>query len=131
MRQLVSAFALALLTTIGLSAQTATGTAKLAWNEATISNTNTPADVATVQAYTYKYYADGATTGTTLTPVTCTADATPATTITCQAPFPAFTPGTHTLQITASDAAGEGTKSAVFTFTFVVVPGAPTNIRIQ
>jgi hypothetical protein len=98
-------------------------TDKLAWDQ--------PApDLATAQAYTYKYYPAGATVGITLTGVTCLTAGTPAV-ISCRTTFPAFTPGSHTITITASNAAGESPKSAPFTFTFVVVPGVPSSIRIE
>ncbi len=85
------------------------------------------ATAAEAQALTYKYYADGATTGVALTGVTCTGT----TTVVCSVSFPAFTPGAHSIQITATNAAGEGAKSAAFSFTFVLVPAAPVNIRVQ
>ena len=78
------------------------------------------------QAFTYKYYPDGAAVGVTLTGVTCTG-----TPVACSVPFPAFTPGSHALTLTATNTAGESPKSSPFAFVFVVVPGAPSNIRIQ
>lgn len=84
--------------------------------------------LAEVQAYTWKYYADSATTGIGLTGVTCTGPVSP---YQCEAPFPAFTPGPHTLTLTASNLAGESVKSAPLSFAFVVTPGAPTNLRIK
>ena len=113
---------LLLLIPVTANAQ-AVATDKLAWDQ--------PApDLATAQAYTYKYYPDNAATGVTLTGVTCTSSGTPAI-ISCRTTFPAFTPGSHTLTITAANVAGESAKSAVFTFTFVVVPGVPNTIRIE
>jgi len=85
-------------------------------------------DLATAQSYTYKHYDDGATTGVAFPSVTCSGTASP---FTCQALIPAYTPGTHTITITASDEAGEGAPSALFTFKFVAVPQAPANIRIK
>ncbi len=86
-------------------------------------------DAATAQAYVYKLYADGSTTGQTLIGVTCAAGT--ATGVqACRAPFPAFTPGSHSITLSATNAAGEGLKSAPFTFTLVAVPGQPSNIRI-
>lgn len=81
-----------------------------------------------VQAYTWKYYADSATTGVTLTSVTCVGTASP---FQCEAPFPAFTPGSHTLTLTTSNLAGESVKSTPLSFSFVVTPGAPTSLRIK
>lgn len=103
------------------SAQTGTPTSKLAWDQAA-------SDLATAQALTFKYYPDGATTGTVLTGVTCSGTAAP---FVCAVNFPAFTPGSHTVQLTASNAAGESVKSASFSFSFVVIPAAPVNLRIQ
>jgi hypothetical protein len=79
-------------------------------------------------SYTYKYYADGATTGTTITSVSCSGSASP---FACETPIPAFTPGSHTIALTASNLAGESEKSALFSFTFVVTPAAPGNISIK
>jgi len=103
------------------------------------------ATAAIAQAYTFRVYADAATVGTVLSGVTCgtpysvlrriwdrlmreRAGTAP---IVCQAPFPAFTLGPHTLTLSAANAAGEGPKSAAFAFTFVVVPSAPANLRSQ
>lgn len=97
---------------------------KLAWDQQA-------ADLATAQAATYKLYADGAATGTVLTPVTC-ADQTPvlAGNFTCSTPFPAFTPTVlHSVKVTAGNAAGESLQSTPFSFRFVVVPSVPTNLR--
>lgn len=48
---------------------------------------------------------------------------------TCEVPFPALTPGNHTLTIIAWNIAGEA-SSDPFVVTMVVVPGKATNIRI-
>jgi hypothetical protein len=117
MKKLV--LALVLLST-PLFAQTGTPASKLVFDQVA-------PDLATASGYSYKYYADGATTGTALTGVTCSGTASP---FTCQTAYPAFTPGAHTLQLSATNAAGESPKSSVFSFTFVVVPAAPSNIRI-
>jgi hypothetical protein len=85
------------------------------------------ATAAEASSYTYKYYPDGATTGTVLTGITCSGT----TTVACSAVFPAFTPGAHTLTISATNSAGEGPKSAAFNFTFVVLPSAPVSLRVQ
>lgn len=86
------------------------------------------ATVAEASAYTFKYYPDAAAAGTTLSGVTCFQSGT---TTVCRVSFPAFAPGGHTLQLTATNAAGESAKSAVFSFTFVVVPSAPSGVRVQ
>lgn len=83
--------------------------------------------LADAQGYTYKYYPDGATTGVNFTGVICAGTTSP---FQCTVPIPAFTPGNHTITITATNLAGESTKSTPFAFNFVVTPSAPTNIRI-
>lgn len=113
------AFIFTLLAELAL-AQSAVPGSTLAWDQ---SNT----DAVSAQAYTYKYYADGSSVGVVLTGVVCSGSAP----VSCTAPFPAFTPGQHSLQLTATNAAGESVKSSPFAFTFVVVPSAPANIRIQ
>jgi hypothetical protein len=81
------------------------------------------------QGLTYKYYADSSTTGVVLPNVTCIGTASP---FQCQVAFPAFTPGVHTLAITASNIAGESVKSIPpLNFSFVVIPGTPRNITIK
>lgn len=92
----------------------------LAWDQP-----NTTATEA--NTYTFRMYPDGSATGTVLAGVTCSGAAP----VVCLVPFPAFTPGSHTLQLTAGNVAGESAKSAAFAFTFVVVPSIPTAIRIQ
>lgn len=89
-------------------------------------------DLPSANAYTYKHYDDGSLTGLPLTPVACM-DRVPAVvgSFTCGVPFPAFTPGAHTLQVTAANTAGESLKSVPFAFTFIVIPAAPKNFRIQ
>ena len=79
-----------------------------------------------VNSYTYKYYPDGNSVGTNLV-VTCTGTTSP---FICSAAFPAFTPGSHNLTLTASNTAGESAKSSPFAFVFVVIPAVPSNIRI-
>jgi len=93
---------------------------KFAWDQVAL-------DLAEAQAYTYKYYPDGSTTGITFPVVTCTGAVSP---FACSTPIPAFTPGVHNITITAGNAAGESDKSLPFVFAFVVTPGKPTNIRI-
>lgn len=87
--------------------------------------------LAEVQAYTFKHYDDGAAVGAAWQTgtVTCVA-AVAAGTYTCTAPFPAYTPGPHAVVLTATNLAGEGPKSAGFSFTFTVLPGVITNIRV-
>ncbi len=93
---------------------------KFAWDQVAV-------DLAEAQSFTYKYYPDNSATGLTFATVTCTGTVSP---FVCTTPIPAFTPGTHTITITASNLAGESDKSNPFAFAFVVTPGKPTNIRI-
>jgi hypothetical protein len=109
-----------------VSAQTPTGTpsSQLSWDQVAPT-------VNDARAYVYKYYPDGATAasaGVTIPTVTCTGLTSP---FQCSASFPAFTPGPHTLTLTASSAAGESAKSPSMSFTFVVIPAAPANLRIE
>jgi hypothetical protein len=84
-------------------------------------------DLATVNGYTFKYYPDGAAAGITFpAPVVCTGTVSP---FTCKVPYPAFTPGAHTIIVTASNVAGESAKTGTLSFTFAVVPTAPANLR--
>ena len=110
---------------VGLSAPPAhaqaTTASQLVWNQVAV-------DEGTAANYTYTYDPDGAATGTVLAPVACNTDGV---TIACSAPMPAFTPGAHALTLTASNAAGESPHSTPISFTFVVVPDAPTSLRIQ
>lgn len=122
MKRILVPFLLILALAASASAQVVP-TDKLAWDQ------QAP-DLASAQAYTYKYYPDGAAAGITLTGVTCTSVGTP-TVITCRTAFPAFTPGAHTLTITATNLAGESPKSAAFKFDLTLIPVAPTNIRTE
>lgn len=113
--------AILILIPITARAQNAVPTSKFQWNQ------DGP-DLATVSAYTYKYYADGATTGVTFPTTTiCSGTATP---FVCTVNFPTFTQGNHSVMITASSAGGESPKSAPLAFTFISVPPAPTMLRL-
>lgn len=46
-----------------------------------------------------------------------------------RAPFPALTPGTHTIEIAAYNLAGESTRASL-SVRVVVIPSAPSNLRI-
>ena len=96
-------------------------TSKFAWDQ------SAPV-LADAQAYTYKYYPDNAATGVTFTGVTCTGTVSP---FQCEVNIPAFTPGSHSVTFTATNAAGESAKSSPFAFAFVVTPAIPSNIRIK
>jgi hypothetical protein len=102
------------------NAQTATPTNKFAIDQAA-------PDLATANSYTYRLYADGSPTGVVI-PMVCTGTASP---FLCTASVGAFTPGAHTVTLTAANLAGESGKSNVVTFTMVVVPQPPANARIQ
>ena len=120
-RRTIATLALVLGLVAGLTAQTAIPTSNLAWDQ--------PAPtLAAAQNYTYKYYPDTEPSATTFATVACAGTTSP---FVCVTTFPAFAPGAHTIQITATNIAGESARSAMFAFTFVVVPGAPANIRIQ
>lgn len=109
-----------LLAAVAAPAQTPTTGTPLVWDQPNV------ADAAEAQSFTYRYYADGAATGIVLAGVVCSGSAP----VICQAPFPAFTPGPHSLTLTASNSAGESAPSAALAFTFVVVPTSPANLRI-
>jgi hypothetical protein len=94
---------------------------RFAWDQAA-------ATLSDAQALTYRYYPDGAAAGVTFSGVTC---AGAGSAFTCSAPIPAFTPGNHTITMTAANLAGESPKSSPFVFVFVVIPGSPSNVRIQ
>lgn len=115
-------FTLALILTASVaSSQNAVPTSKLQWNQ------DGP-DLATISAYTYKYYADGAATGTTFpTSTICTGTGTP---FVCTVNIPSFTQGNHSVTITASSAGGESPKSAPLAFTFISVPPTPTGLKL-
>lgn len=83
--------------------------------------------LATVQAYVYKYYLDGAVTGSVFSGVTCTGTATP---YSCQVRSPTFAMGAHGITLTAASAAGESAQSTPFQFVYGNPPQIPNNIRI-
>jgi len=99
----------------------ATPNSLLEWDQAAL-------DVSTAQSYIYKYYLDGSLTGFVLSPINCVANGT---LFNCSTKFPTISPGTHTLQLTAGNEAGESLKSSPFGFAFVTVPITPGNIRIR
>jgi hypothetical protein len=121
MKRILIAIAILLVSSVVYAQPPATGGNKLGWDQAASS-------LAEAQGYTYKYYPDSATTGTTLISITCVGATSP---YQCEVAFPAFTPGNHTVTLTASNLAGESVKSAPLNFTFIVTPGAPTNLKIK
>jgi hypothetical protein len=124
MKRLLFTVLCLLVATVGLTAQAPIGTPTSVF----LFDQAAP-DAATAQAYTYRIYVDGAATGQAVPGVLCVTGAT-AGVHTCRMPFPAFAPGSHSVQLTAGNAAGESGKSTAFTFTLVAVPGVPGNIRI-
>lgn len=86
-------------------------------------------DVVTAQAFTYKLYSDAVVAGVTLTSVVCVNVSVGRTD--CTVKIPAFTPGAHTVRVTASNGAVEGPKSDPLDFTLVAVPSKPTSLKVQ
>lgn len=90
--------------------------------------------LADANRYTYPYVVD-ATPGGPLTGVVCVlaVPAIPcsgaATGFTCTGNYPALTPGTHTVTMTANDGGVASLPSTPFTFQFTIVPFAPRNLR--
>lgn len=126
MKKVIFVLLLCVLSAPAFAQTPATTANKIAWEQQAPS-------LADAQAYVYKYYPDGAATGIVLTGVTCTSTTSPTGTIVpqCEVAFPAFTPGSHTLTLTASSVAGESVKSTPLSFAFVVIPSAPNNLRIK
>ncbi len=81
---------------------------------------------AVAQAASYNMYVDGATTATALSGVVCVAAGSDAS---CSVPFPAFTPGNHSITLTQMISGVESGKSLPLAFTFVLVV-TPTNLVI-
>lgn len=123
MKRLLLTLAFLTVATGAYAQTTGTPSSKLVWDQPNV------ASAAEAQGLAYKYYPDTVTTGTALTGVACVG--TPPAVVSCQVPFPAFTPGSHTLTLTAANVAGESLKSTPLAFTFVVVPTAPANLRVQ
>jgi len=98
----------------------ATPTSLLAWDQ--------PApDLATAQSASYALAIDQA--PPVVHPgVTCAGSASP---FLCTLPFPAITPGPHTLTVTTSNTAGSAAASAPLSFTFIAVPSPAMNLRIM
>jgi hypothetical protein len=96
----------------------------LAWDQAAVT-------LADAQGYSYIYYPDGATNGTLLSAVKCSGTTSP---FKCIVPFPAFTPGAHSLTLTSRATLNgfttESAKSLPLMFTFTVL-ATPTNLRIE
>ena len=93
---------------------------KFQWNQAA-------QDLNTAQGYGYKWYLDGAATGNQFSGVLCTGTSP---TFVCNVQVPPLTQGTHTLRLSASNAAGESPLSDPFAFAFVGKPSSPSNIIV-
>lgn len=119
MRALLIAPLLMLVLAAPAAAQVATPSNTVAFDQ-------DAADLATVQAFTFRHYPDGVIVGVPLTGVTCTGTTSP---FACKVAFPAFTPGPHALTLSAANEAGESLKSTPFAFRFVVIPNPPRNLR--
>ena len=91
-----------------------------AWNQAAPSLND-------ANGYSYKYYLDGAVTGSVFLTVTCSGTASP---FDCRGKPPAFAPGNHTITLTAASASGESPQSAPFGFVYGNPPISPNNIRV-
>ena len=117
--------ALLLMSVMAAAQNAATPNDKIGLDIAVVPSTSQ--DAATAQAYTWKAYLDGSATAIVLPGAMCSGT-NPAT---CQFPIPAtFPAGQHTMTISASNVAGEGQKSAQFSFVLTRQPNAPTTIRI-
>lgn len=101
----------------------ATPNDRLAWDEVA-------PDIATAQGYTYALELDGVLRASPLSPVTCTGAASP---FVCRVPFPATTPGQHSLRLQASTIVNGKPLSSAFStalvFTMVISPATPANVR--
>lgn len=124
MRYLLTGLAIVLMASGVASAQTATPTSRLAWDQVAPSQ-------AAAQGYVYEGAFDGGAPQS-LT-ATCTGTASP---FACVASFPALTPGPHSVRLRAVDTTTvpgtrlESSLSAAFAFTLVALPDAPSNLRI-
>lgn len=103
---------------------TVTGTSKLVWDQPGV------ASAAEAQAFAYKFYPNGTAIATPIAgAVTCTG--VPPAVVTCQVVFPTFKAGPATLTLSATNASGESLQSTPLAFVYVVVPAAPSNLRVQ
>lgn len=105
-------------------AQTAViGTEHVAWDQSA-------PDLATAQSYTYSFQIDGGT-SVDAVGVVCNGPSIP---FSCQADFPASTPGVHSMTLTASVVVSglriTSLPSAPLTYRLVVAPAAPGNMHI-
>ena len=117
---LIIAIILIPITVLGQAAPNVVPGDSFAWNETALT-------LAEAQGYVYKYYLDGAVTGSVFSGVTCSGTASP---FTCQALTPQFANGTHSITLTAASASGESPQSTPFGFVFGNPPSNPNNIRV-
>jgi predicted transcriptional regulator len=89
--------------------------------------TQVAGSLAEANSFTYKYYPDSNPVGVTLSGVTCAGTVSP---FACEVLIPVFTPGPHTIELTASNATGESPKSIPLAFDFVAAPARPANLVI-
>ncbi|MGH9425850.1 MAG: hypothetical protein ACRD2L_06030, partial [Terriglobia bacterium] len=80
-----------------------------------------------VEAYEYRHYDDGGPGVLFMTPISCPLNTS---FFACIVDIPAYTPGLHTVFITAANAAGESGPSNTLSFNMVVTPATPTNFRL-
>jgi hypothetical protein len=124
MRMLSSIVALLLLLPVQAHGQTpVTPASTIAWDQQAPSLT-------AAQGYTYTLQVDG-TRQPAPTTATCSGTSAP---YTCQAAFPALTPGPHTIAVSAATVvngvAAESAFSAPLSVLMVVAPAVPANLRI-
>lgn len=125
MKKILFTLAILIFATSTYAQTPAVGTSKLGWDQDATT-------LVEAMGLTYKYYVDEATVGVLLANVTCSGNAGSISTFQCEAPFPAFKPGTHFIALTANSLAGESPKSTpLFGFTFVVIPAAPKNVKTK
>lgn len=121
MKKILFTLVILFLSLMPVYGQSAISTSKIGWDQ----------DATTLieaQGLTYKYYADASVTGVAFVTVSCVGTVSP---YQCEVAFPAFTPGTHSITLTAGNLAGESIKSLPLGFTFVVIPTAPKNLKIK
>lgn len=123
MKRLLSTITISLLFSVSLIAQGPNLGPDdfIAWNQGAPSLND-------ANGYVYKYYLDGAVTGSVFLTVTCTGTISP---FDCKGKPPAFGPGSHTITLTAASASGESPQSPPFGFVYGNPPISPNNIRIE
>lgn len=84
--------------------------------------------ITVAQASGYNVYVDAGVTPIALQSVVCASGGASGP-VSCMAPFPAMTPGTHTVTLTQTSGGAESAKSTGLSITFVVVV-TPQNVRV-